>query len=109
MRDGVATGGGALERRAIADIAVDGGAGQPAAARGPREHDHIVAACRQRLHDGAAEVARAARHQHFHGVRRRQYSSRSSSVCSSGISAAHPSSPRSRPGSPSSSGVSLGR
>ena len=73
-------------------------------------HGHqLVAACGQRAHDGAAEIPGATGDQHSHGVWPRQYSSRSSSVRSIGISAVHPSSSRRRDGSPSSSGVSFGR
>ena len=109
MRDGVAAGGGALERRAIADVAVDRRAGKPAAAGAAREDHEVVPPRGQRAHDGAAEIPGAARHQHFHGVLLRQYSRRSSSVRSIGISGVHPSSSRSLEGSPSRIGLSLGR
>ena len=109
MTQGVAASGGAAERVAVAHVAVDEPAGQPAGGRGPREDHDLMAARRERANDGAPEVSGAARDQHRHCGSPRQNASRSSSVCSMGIIGVQPSSSRSRPGSPTSSGVSFGR
>ena len=109
MRNRVAASCGELDCRAIANVAVDGRAGKTAAAGVAREDDQLVPSRGQRPDDGAAEIPGAARHHHFHGVLVRQYSRRSSSVFSIGISGRQPSSSRRRVGSPSRSGVSFGR
>jgi hypothetical protein len=89
--DRVAAACRALERRAISDVAVDRASRQAAHARVSRKDDDLVPARGQRRNEGPAEIAGSARHENVHGCAR-QYSSRSSSVCSSGIAGVQPSS-----------------
>ena len=62
--------GRAVDRGAVAHVAIDQPAGQAAAARGAREDDGRVSRARERAHDRAADVAGAAGHEDFHGVLR---------------------------------------
>ena len=80
MSDRVAAGGRALERGAVADVSVDERARQSAPRGAARENHERMAARVKRRDRRATEVPRAARHEHVHCERSRQYSSRSSSV-----------------------------
>ena len=60
--------GGAIDGRAVAHVAIDEPAGQVAAARGARKDDARVVRRDERANDRAADVARAAGHEYFHGV-----------------------------------------
>ena len=61
----------AVDRGAVADVAVDQPTGQAAAARGAREHDGRVSRSSERTNDCPADVAGAACHEHVHGVLRK--------------------------------------
>ena len=113
VADGIAALRRGVDRRRVTDVSIDELCGQPARTGRPGERDHVVPTRGGRRDQRAAQVTRAAGDQQPHGADAstlvRQSFSRSSSVCSNGISGLHPSSSRNRRPSPRTSGVSFGR
>jgi hypothetical protein len=71
MADGVYALSRAIDRGAVAYVAIDQAAGQAAATRRTREHDRIVSLASERVNDCPADVAGATCHEHLHGVERK--------------------------------------
>ena len=68
VADRVHAGGRRGHRARVADVAIDGAAGQPRGRRAAREDDRLVPGARERAHDRRAEVAGAAGDQHSHAL-----------------------------------------
>src|SRR5262245_24516697 len=69
MRNRIAAGSRALERRGVANVGVYQRSRQSAAGGASREDDQIVSTGGERAYDGASQIAGAAGHEHFHRVR----------------------------------------